>query len=60
MPTLDTIQIHDLSFVPLISEEETQARVRVLGQELTERYRGKNPLFISILSGVHNSGQSEQ
>ena len=52
MPTLDLIQIHDLSFVPLISEEEIQDRVRVLGQELTDRYRGKKPLFISILSGA--------
>ncbi|MFN0176146.1 MAG: hypoxanthine phosphoribosyltransferase [Saprospiraceae bacterium] len=48
----DRIQIHDLSFVPLISEEEIQDRVRVLGQDLTERYRGKTPLFISILSGA--------
>jgi hypoxanthine phosphoribosyltransferase len=52
MPTLDHIQIHDLSFVPLISEEAIQDRVCVLGQELTDRYRGKNPLFISILSGA--------
>ncbi len=48
----DSIQIHDLRFVPLISEDEIQDRVRVLGQELTDRYRGKNPLFISILSGA--------
>jgi hypoxanthine phosphoribosyltransferase len=52
MQTSDSIQIHDLSFVPLISEAEVQERVRVLGQDLTERYRGKNPLFISILSGA--------
>ena len=45
-------QIHDLSFVPLISEADVQDRVRALGQELTERYRGKTPLFISILSGA--------
>lgn len=52
MPTLDRIQIHDLCFVPLFSEEDVSARVQVLGQDLTERYRGKNPLFISILSGA--------
>jgi len=52
MTTPDSIQIHDLSFVPLISEESIQDRVRVIGQELTERLRGKNPLFISILSGA--------
>jgi hypoxanthine phosphoribosyltransferase len=38
--------------VPLITEEAIQDRVRALGQELTDRYRGKNPLFISILSGA--------
>jgi len=52
MTTPDSIQIHDLSFVPLISEESIQDRVRVIGQELTERLRGKNPLFITILSGA--------
>lgn len=52
MQTSDSTQIHDLSFVPLISEDEIQDRVRALGQELTEQYRGKNPLFISILSGA--------
>lgn len=52
MQKSDTIQIHDLQFVPLITEEAIQDRVRALGQELTDRYRGKNPLFISILSGA--------
>lgn len=52
MQISDTIQIHDLSFVPLISELEIQDRVRALGQELTDRYRDKKPLFISILSGA--------
>lgn len=52
MQTTDRIQIHDLSFVPLLSEDEVQARVQVLGSSLTERYREKKPLFISILSGA--------
>ena len=52
MQKTDSIQILDLIFVPLISEDEIQDRVRVLGQDLTERYRGKNPLFISVLSGA--------
>lgn len=52
MQISDRIQIHDLAFVPLISEEEVQERVRVLGQALTDRYAGKKPLFISILSGA--------
>ena len=52
MQKSDTIQIHELSFVPLISEDEIQDRVLQIGQELTERFRGKNPLFISVLSGA--------
>ncbi len=52
MQKSDTIQIHELSFVPLISEVEVQDRVRVLGQTLTEQYRDKKPLFLSILSGA--------
>ena len=46
------VQIHDLSFAPLFSEHEVQARVHALGAALTERYAGQNPLFISILSGA--------
>lgn len=46
------IQIHDLSFVPVISAEEVREKVRALGQELTSRYPTKTPLFISILSGA--------
>lgn len=52
MPLSNRIQIHDLSFVPLLSEEEIRARVQAIGQDLTERYHDSNPLFISILSGA--------
>lgn len=46
------ISIKDLVFEPLISEADAMARVKVLGSELSERYKGKCPLFISILSGA--------
>lgn len=48
----NTIKVHDLTFMPLFSEADVQARVRVLGAALTERHAGQNPLFISILSGA--------
>jgi len=48
----ERIQIRDLSFVPLISETEAQTRVLEIGAELTTRYAGQTPLFISILSGA--------
>lgn len=46
------IQIRDLSFEPMLSEAEVQARVSELGAALTERLAGTTPLFISILSGA--------
>lgn len=46
------IRLHDLEFVPFLSEADMQARVRTLGAELSARYAGQNPLFISILSGA--------
>jgi hypoxanthine phosphoribosyltransferase len=46
------IRVHDLRFAPLFSEEMVQARVREIGRELSERFAGQKPLFISILSGA--------
>lgn len=48
----DRIQLHDLAFVPLFTEQQVQERVQVLGAALTQEYQGKQPLFISILSGA--------
>lgn len=48
----DHVQLHDLMFVTLFSEKQVQERVRELGAEITEQYKGKTPLFISILSGA--------
>lgn len=47
-----SIQLHDLHFVPLISEQDLQARVHALGLELRATLGDKKPLFISILSGA--------
>lgn len=49
---MDHISIKDLTFVPLISEEDVQSRVRELGAALTATCCDLNPLFISILSGA--------
>ena len=40
----------DLEYV-LLSEEEIQSRVRELGKELTEEYRGKEPMLLCIMKG---------
>ncbi len=36
----------------LISEEEIRAKVKELGQILTEEYRDKNPIIVGVLKGV--------
>lgn len=48
----DHVQLHDLTFITLFSEDRVQERVRELGAALTEQYKDKTPLFISILSGA--------
>jgi hypoxanthine phosphoribosyltransferase len=42
--------VDDLATV-LYSEEEIQRRVRDLGRELTQMYRGRSPVLISVLKG---------
>ena len=46
------IQVHDLFFELLISEEKIQSRVQELGAELAEKFQDKNPLFVGILNGA--------
>ena len=36
----------------LITEEEIQARIRELGEELTREYEGKDPIVVGVLKGV--------
>ncbi|MER2063311.1 MAG: hypoxanthine phosphoribosyltransferase [Alkalibacterium sp.] len=36
----------------LISEEEIQAKVKELGAQLAEEYKGKNPLLVGVLKGA--------
>ena len=35
----------------LVTEEEIQTRIGEMGRELTERFQGKNPLFLGVLKG---------
>jgi len=51
--TINTmIQVHDLHFKPYLSAEQIQAKVHQLGAEISQDYKGKQPLFISILNGA--------
>ena len=45
------IRLHDLDFELFIPKKEIAARVSAIGIALTERFLGKKPVFISILSG---------
>ncbi|MBK6932744.1 MAG: hypoxanthine phosphoribosyltransferase [Saprospirales bacterium] len=48
----DHVQLRDLLFVACITETRVRERVKELGTMLTEDFKDKNPLFISILSGA--------
>jgi hypoxanthine phosphoribosyltransferase len=39
-------------FVPLLKEEEIQARIKILGDQLSKDYAGKTPVFIGVLNGA--------
>ena len=46
------VQAHDLSFKPFLSEEKILNRVTELSQQITSDYKGKKPVFLSILNGA--------
>ena len=48
---MSTIQVHDKYFVPWLSEETIQAKVKELASQMNYDYKDKRPLFICILNG---------
>ncbi|MDP2302588.1 MAG: hypoxanthine phosphoribosyltransferase [Ignavibacteria bacterium] len=48
---MEKIKIGDEVFIPFITEEKIQERVKELGQTLSQDYKGKVPVFIGILNG---------
>lgn len=46
------IQVEDLTFEPYISSEEIQAKVKSLAEKLEKDYKGKKPIFLTILNGA--------
>lgn len=48
---MNTIRVHDKEFKPYISAQEIDTAVKRMAAELDVDYRGRNPLFIAILSG---------
>ena len=45
------IWVGNEKFVPLITEEKIKERIKELGEQITEDYKGKLPIFIGILNG---------
>jgi len=48
---MSAIHVHDKTFVPFISGETIQHKIRELAQQIAADYKDKRPLFISILNG---------
>jgi len=48
---MSSIQVHDKTFVPYISAETIQHKIKELAARISVDYAGKKPLFISILNG---------
>lgn len=45
------ILVGNEKFVEMISAEQIQNRIEELGKQITEEYKGKLPIFISVLNG---------
>ena len=43
--------VHDKTFVPFLTNEAIQKRIKELGEQINTDYAGKNPLLIGILNG---------
>lgn len=54
MPDLkkDQIIVGSEVFIPFLSEEKIQKRVKELGRQISEDYEGKIPVFIGVLNGA--------
>jgi adenylate kinase len=48
----DTIKLHDLEFMPYLSEAEIGKIVNEVSVRINEKYAGKSPLFVVILNGA--------
>ena len=48
---MQTITVHDKSFIPYLPEETILEKIKELAAEINRDYKDKRPLFISILNG---------
>jgi hypoxanthine phosphoribosyltransferase len=48
----DTIKLHDLHFMPYLTEDELGKIVNEVSIKINQKYAGKSPLFVIILNGA--------
>lgn len=48
----ETINVDDLKFQILISQDQIQDRIKELADEISEEYRDKVPIFVGVLNGA--------
>lgn len=46
------ITLHDKSFEPYIKEVAIQNRINAIAEQISDEYKGKTPVFISMLNGA--------
>ena len=49
----ETVKVLDLEFGIFLTAEQIQQTIENLGEQITEDYHGKKPLFIAILNGSY-------
>jgi len=47
----DFIKVGNEKFIPFITEKDLQNRIAELGNQISDEYKGKLPIFIGILNG---------
>lgn len=48
----ETIKLHDLEFMPYLSEKELDGIVAEVSSRINRKFEGKSPLFVVVLNGA--------
>lgn len=48
---IDKITYENYTFTPFITEGQIQVRIRELAKQISEDYKGKDPVFVGVLNG---------
>ena len=50
--TEDKVIVGDEVFVPFLTEQQIQNRIKELAEQISQEYKGKIPIFIGVLNGA--------